>query len=239
MAAETTCGTPRGDSAVPLRLRMRHRGVVSPETVFDEARQRGWALADANIEELIDQVVAKGWTIVPTRRGSDPIARLRPIARTSAAERSLSGKYGLSAFPLHSDGAHLRQPPDYVVLAADSASRTPTLLWCEEISHVALQDDLRHGVFRVSGGDRPFLAVAYDGDRLRFDPGCMLPLDRRSRRVSEYFSNAVERASRHYWSGGGQVVVIDNRRALHARGDATGDEMRSLRRVMLRKSGAP
>jgi alpha-ketoglutarate-dependent taurine dioxygenase len=145
----------------------------------------------------------------------------------------------VGAFPLHSDGAHLSQPPDYIVLAANSASPTPTLLWSEEINWLALQDDLRHGLFRVAGGDRSFLAVAHDGTRLRFDPGCMLPIDRRSKRVLEYFASAVSDASRHYWSGERQVVVIDNRRTLHARGDATGEPTRSLGRIMLRKPASP
>lgn len=92
---------------------------------------------------------------------------------------------------------------------------------------------LQHGVFLVDNGRTPFLSVAgLPQGGLRFDPGCMTPLDARARALTAHFAEAEQTATSHKWTGDGRILVIDNRRTLHAReAMSSGDEERTLTRL--------
>lgn len=171
-----------------------------------------------------------------SRRGQPAVEVLRPVKIQDAPKRSLSAKYGTGPQPLHTDGAHLATPPDIVVLYGPAPSPVPTMLWRHDYwpSPIEVRDELAHGLFSVDDGMTRFLAPAYAGSRHRFDPGCMSPADSRARRVVDYFDGALASATRFEWTEVDQVLVIDNRTVLHARGDARADPERELLRLMFR-----
>jgi hypothetical protein len=87
-------------------------------------------------------------------------------------------------------------------------------------------------MFLVRNGRDSFYAPALSGSGYRYDPGCMTPCDARAREVQEYFEQELSRAYVHEWQTAGQVLVINNRRALHARSAvADGDLDRELTRI--------
>jgi hypothetical protein len=89
-------------------------------------------------------------------------------------------------------------------------------------------------MFLVRNGRDSFYAPVLSGSGYRYDPGCMTPCDARAREVQEYFEQQLSRASAHVWSAG-QVLVVDNRCALHARSAvAEGDLERELTRIAFR-----
>ena len=99
-------------------------------------------------------------------------------------------------------------------------------------------DALRHGMFLVRSGRDSFYAPALSESGYRYDPGCMAPCDARARDVQRYFEQESSRASAHKWTAIDQVLVVDNRNALHARSAvADGDLDRELTRIAFR-SGA-
>jgi alpha-ketoglutarate-dependent taurine dioxygenase len=193
------------------------------------AHRHGWAVGNLGITTLQYQATNLGWTPVATRKGDDAIAVLRPTMVESANPQSLSAIYGLTEFPLHTDGAHLLVPPDIVVLHAAQPNNVPSLLWSPfnkltNPNHptISLPSHLRGGLFLVKSGKGQFLASAYaENVRFRFDPGSMEPCDQRARETVQYFEHAMGRAHRHDWTTPDQVLVIDNRLALHARADAS------------------
>jgi hypothetical protein len=90
-------------------------------------------------------------------------------------------------------------------------------------------------MFLVHNGHDSFFAPARFGARYRFDPGCMIACDARARKVEEYFTSQLAQATTYEWTASGQVLVIDNRQALHARSAvAEGDSGRELIRVAFR-----
>lgn len=206
----------------------------------ETARKYGWAIHAGSLEEVRAKARRLGWQEVSTRRGDRPVAELRPTAPEHAHARSLSATYGLGAQPLHTDGAHLLEPPDLVVLCADQSNGTPTLLWSSfsklsnpRYPRIGHSDYLDNGMFLVNGAGRPFLAPAHDSSMgWRYDPGCMTACDQRARQVDSFFREASSDAYRHEWSKAGQVLFIDNQRALHARSAISeNEEHRLLRRI--------
>lgn len=90
-------------------------------------------------------------------------------------------------------------------------------------------------MFLVQNGRDSFYAPARSGARYRFDPGCMTACDARAREVEEYFTSQLAQAATYEWTASGQVLVIDNQQALHARSAVVeGDSDRELIRVAFR-----
>jgi hypothetical protein len=213
--------------------------VISLEALVREARERGWTSAEGRLEAVISQAGHLGWVVVPSRKGGPALDSLRPLAAESAPSQSLSAIYGLGAQPLHTDGAHHPEPPDFLMLSVDAPSVVPTMLWRspQPGTFRASAHDLRHGIFTVRGGSDAFLASAQDRGGIRFDPGCMTAADSRARRAVEYFEGVMGEAVRYDWTKAGQILVIDNRQVLHARGAAELEPERVIRRVAVRISG--
>jgi len=212
------------------------------------AQRRGWASGSGDIDTIRQQAASLGLVEVATRRGDATVSVLRATDASAAHPKSLSAAYGLGQQPLHTDGAHLPDPPDLIVLISPRPSTTPTRLWKASRpirgSHLAagLPAALRHGMFLVHNGSDSFFAPAWVGTRdqyapgwYRYDPGCMTACDARAREVEQYFTNQLADAATHEWSDADQVLVVDNRRTLHARSAVAKDDMdRELTRVAFR-----
>ncbi len=67
----------------------------------------------------------------------------------------------------------------------------------------------------------------------------MTACDARARDVEEYLTGQLAKATTITWADEGQVLVVDNRRVLHARAAiAEGDGDRELTRVAFRAKAA-
>jgi hypothetical protein len=210
------------------------------EALAAAARAKGWATGLGDVESIRKQAASLGWTEVASRRGDTTVSVLHPVTESAAHPNSLSAVYGLGQQPLHTDGAHLQVPPDVLVFICDRPSATSTQLWRPDVPArrrrpLSTTSALSHGMFLVRNGRDSFYAPALSGSGYRYDPGCMTPCDARAREVQEYFEQQLSRASAHVWSAAGRVLVVDNRRALHARSAvAEGDLERELTRIAFR-----
>jgi len=94
-------------------------------------------------------------------------------------------------------------------------------------------------MFLVHSGRDSFYVPVFSDGRYRYDPGCMSACDARARQVEEYLASQLADAVACEWTGHGQVLVVDNRRALHARAAvAEGDTDRELTRIAFRVKAA-
>jgi hypothetical protein len=213
------------------------------------ALAKGWATGQGDVESIRKQAASLGWGEVAPRRGDPTVSVLRPAAADAAHPNSLSAVYGLGQQPLHSDGAHMQDPPDLLVFISERPSATPTQLWQPGIvvrRRGSTRTDARvspaaldHGMFLVRNGRDSFYAPARSGWGYRYDPGCMTPCDARAREVQGYFDQQLSRATVHEWPTSGQVLVVNNRHALHARSAvANGDLDRELPRIAFRIGAA-
>lgn len=148
-------------------------------------------------------------------RASSPML-LTPKEQPAAPTWSLSGRYGLGAFPWHTDGAISSRPPRWLLLRAlELSDSTSTELLQPGVELFAA---LRRTVLRAC--DRvnrvrylPAVATLPDRSyRLRWDPRTCVPrtgltVDQIERQVA---------SARIEWRQGG-LLVIDNSRVLHRR----------------------
>lgn len=225
----TSAGTPSAAASAPTL-----------DDALLKARREGWCLLSRPISRVVDYDLElsgpNGPQAIPHRTGGKIIAELEPTPPEAAPKRSLSATYGQGAFPLHTDGAYMNEPPEFVLLESVGSfpSTVPTtLIRLSTIRSAVSQADLELGMFRVQehGGSASY-RPALESGRIRFDTGCMSAADPRSRRVA----TAIRGLSvdyEHYWDTPGTTLVIHNHMVLHARGDATDDQGRKLHRLLL------
>lgn len=212
------------------------------ETLVDASQKTGWAIGELPppyalgqqwpIDAMLTaQAGALGLTAVPNRRGEPAVRELRPTTRDAANPASLSAQVGLGEQLLHTDGAHLRRPPDYVILWCTETSATPTRVWNPWTKVLTSPD--RKGVFIVRSGGDTWLTTALKAGQLRFDPGCMTPADAAARRLAAALqAPPAGEVQQVVWDTPGTVLLIRNRRVLHGRAAvADGDLGRRVSRV--------
>lgn len=208
------------------------------EALIAEAMRSGWASGTGTMPQVEHEARLLGLTQIPNRRSDTPVTTLRPVKADKARPKSLSAKYGDGDQPLHTDGAHLAKPPDLVLLTSTQTSNTPTRLWKRPLKRLTRLTlvlgppaYVTHGIFLVNNGRDSFFAAAYTNSVFRYDPGCMEPCDARARQTVAYFEEATESATDHLWDTPNTVLVIDNRKVLHARGSAIDEPHRELLRT--------
>ena len=142
----------------------------------------------------------------------------------------MSAVHGLEEQPLHTDGAHLERPPDWIALIVEKPNSTPTKLWRPRSgSRPVPWEALVNGVFLVKNGSERFLASIKEGDRIRYDPTCMTPCDLRAVQAAAFFVTAEAEVEEHQWRRDNEILLIDNREALHGRKAVTDPVDRDTR----------
>lgn len=198
-----------------------------------EVAKHGWGLARLdvkNAEQMEDALLSIASAFGKPRKGRQHklVERLTPVEKNEAHPCTLSEKYGLDDFPFHVDGSHWTTPPRYVALGCLDAgvSDVPTLLvdWnAIGLSAMDLQR-LKTAIYWVRNGRYSFYSTILSNDRffVRYDPGCMHPQTSEAEAISNDFLERLRSSVPQtiHWKAG-QVLVIDNWRMLHARGQAT------------------
>ncbi len=190
----------------------------------------GWSVSRGSADEAarIVQLDQKWRKIQNSAGASRQSTVLRPMTQAEAPPRSLSAVYGLSVQPLHTDGAHLMEPPDVILLACAATSATDTVIVAPDAWR--MPEAVRTGVFTVQGPKGKFLASAYER-AFRFDPVVMRPSDQHARSTIDYFAAARITAHQHSWAEPDTLLFINNKRCLHAR-NAIHEDDAAPRRVI-------
>ena len=216
------------------------------QNVRNDLYKFGWITISADPSLTLTQYASELGKPVPSQRDSGLIDLLKPKTIDQARKTSLSGQYGLGAFPFHTDNAHKRIPPHYVLLrlvgVTDEVS--PTLL--HDIKNIGLSGSdfarLRRDVWIVNGGLGVFTSTIINSkstahtEIVRYDPICMRPAHKNFGKSAEILYGACDRFSPikiqwHY----GLLLIIDNWRILHSRPVLSYlyDEQRILERCLV------
>jgi Taurine catabolism dioxygenase TauD, TfdA family len=198
-------------------------------TLAARVRKDGWL--KSTVVEIGGDLHATAETIAKNLgkpingRAGKKIEPLIPTKQTGAHAKSLSVVHGLGSFPMHTDGAHLPQPPRFVVLvcASPGTAQVPTTLLRFRDLHVTEHDRtlLEAAPFLVRNGRRSFYSTICSRSRpfIRFDEGCMAPQSKEgeaSARLIERRSAEIGVTAVHWLIG--DVLIIDNWNVMHGRG---------------------
>lgn len=206
--------------------------------------EEGFWVSVARDEDELLRAAARLGAPVPVRAGGPVLQELTPLAAEDAPAKSLSSAHGLGAFPFHTDAAHHRRPPRWVVMrCADPGSEDRATLLADASRFPFAERQwrtLERAVWWVRSGGRGFPASIAKRERggmvVRYDRGCMAPADPTFTLAGELFEQALRQAPhvRLEWQRD-DLVIIDNWRMLHARAAAEGRDTasRRLQRVLV------
>jgi alpha-ketoglutarate-dependent taurine dioxygenase len=177
----------------------------------------------------------------PDPRDRVLVKDIRPQAKDTANTNTLSSRYGMGAFPVHTEAAYLRKPPRFLLLycvESGSGGRTTVLLDAATLSS-RLPDARRPGTWVVKAGRRPFLCDVLwrrppNQFGIRYDRECLFPRGPAALAEEQTIRDFIASSTLAMieWSSG-QLLVIDNHRVLHGRGGSNNDGNRWLKRVLV------
>jgi L-asparagine oxygenase len=166
------------------------------------------------------------------------------VPRASATPNTYSGIYGLDRFPFHTDLAHWRRPPRYLLLRCivGYADVRTLLVDGRRLINAVTVDLLARAIFkprRPRDGALALLRLCEptdDGHRLRWDEVFLKPAskigDVANHGVREYLTRSEPLSIALVRPG--DTLLIDNWRMLHARSPIlAGREDRKIERVYL------
>lgn len=166
------------------------------------------------------------------------------VPREDAAPNTYSGNFGLGSFSFHTDLAHWRRPPRYLLLRCQVGyDDVPTLLFDgRALIDAVSRDTLTRAIFKPRRPRDGTLALLHlfesaDGaDLLRWDEIFLRPASRigdaADTQIRDWLAKSVPLSIA--LAHPGDTLIIDNWRMLHARSPIPpGREDRSIQRVYL------
>lgn len=212
---------------------MSNSRLVTSE-VQSALKECGWATINCengNDEHITASVKSVAWQLGKpvADRGYDLFQLLKPTKPNEAHHSSLSAKFGTGELPLHMDTAHWTTPCRYVVLACLEPGPTPTPTFLYDCVTSPFDNNeariMREGLFHVKNGSKSFYSSVASSMRsyFRFDPGCMFPMNDAAKDAAHVFTQKLENSIKFQWKRGA-LLVLDNWRVLHGRGDSHSDK---------------
>lgn len=167
---------------------------------------------------------------------------LKPQPVDSAPSNTLSSRYGTGAFPFHTETAYWYRPTRFLVLhcVSPGSGLRPTLLIDSRSFRFSNRERqiLANAAWKVAAR-KTFLCSVFrtsaEKDCLRFDPECMVPFTNNAALARLVLLEQLEVCPRVSiaWEAD-DLLVIDNERMLHARGETKVPDLdRALRRVLV------
>lgn len=170
------------------------------------------------------------------------IQRLLPKLKSEGIKGSFSYNFGHSPFPYHTDTAFWPLPTRYVLMTSENESICHTYLFDmnQIFNNLSNQDllILKKSVFILNiNSIQKFsnLIIQENGfTGIRFDPNIMFPFNSYAKKSVEI----IERSLKNYKSieikwNGKNILILDNWRLLHSRGNSSKDRERILKRIYI------
>ncbi|WP_027681681.1 TauD/TfdA family dioxygenase [Rhizobium leguminosarum] len=210
----------------------------------DQVLDRGFALLPALQPERSAGELAASFGTPLSLGAGDPVHTLTPAAKEASTPNTYSGLYGFQSFPFHTDMAHWRAPPRFLMLrCVVGFMEVPTMLIDgRDLARRVGLDLLARAIMRPRRpvqGKLPLLRVYQPLEEnaiLRWDEVFIQPASKAGEEGAAQFRAALGRWAEESiaLATPGDTIVIDNWRMLHARAPVpSGCEGRKLERAYL------
>ncbi len=211
------------------------------EKIKTSLASKGYAYFKTEEENLIG-IGAQLGNFVADNRNKEIIRNIKPEIRSKASENTLSSRYGMGAFPFHTDCAHWEVPAKYLCLYCmnPGLSRRATFLidtqkwiWEEDerislINSVWTRALLKPKLCTLADESGKSLSIRYDMD-------CMKPVTEDAKQLLKLIQKKIDASAtiNIEWHVG-EILILDNKRMLHARGPSSKmDSDRMLKRMLV------
>lgn len=198
-------------------------------------------LSKLELSQVIDIAKSLG-NVTMDKRSPEPYRKISPQSLVTAKANTLSSRFGLGAFPFHTDVAHWERPARYLLLYCEnpgSGNRptelVDTLSWNIDTQ---LRHSLLNCLWKVGFKSPAFRSTGNEENKtitIRYDTGCMRPASKNTEFLKARIEKLIETSDKTTikWISG-MSLIVDNARMLHARGSACSpDHDRILIRILV------
>jgi L-asparagine oxygenase len=207
-----------------------------------QLKSNGFALARGVRQADLIEIVEHLGNVRVDPRSPIPVRDIRPQPPSLAKANTLSSRYGTDAFPFHTDTAHWDEPARYLALFCIDPGEGERATLLQDSREWQLQDDEIELACRAlwkTGHVRPRLCMLAErsahGIAVRYDKDCMRPMTREARELEALVEQRIKCSEKTHISWEPEcLLVIDNRRMVHARGASKRlDANRVLKRILI------
>lgn len=161
------------------------------------------------------------------------ISKLRPHETSDPRVNSLSSRYGLGSFPLHTDFSTHPRPPRFILFLARNPRKTQTLICnAQKISDEFKMSELLSSVFVIQK-TFPHYCRMIEGlapdNFYRFNSDVMVPKNGCAQRISNFIIHDLKPDASIDWIKNCGALVF-NWQALHGRAAVTASDGEQLER---------
>lgn len=195
---------------------------------------------------VAEQVLDKGYAFLPKYRSDnspneafsllgslvslgegEPVHSLQPKSKLNEPPNTYSGNYGRGNFPFHTDLAHHRHPPKYLILRCIKGYQdvTTPLIDSKALLDRVGEEELARALVRSRRrvkGEAPLMRL-YEtttaGKRFRWDQLFLVPASEHGKQVFQRVMDEVkiQNGIELSLADPGDTLVVDNWRMLHSR----------------------
>jgi L-asparagine oxygenase len=213
-------------------------------SIRDQIFKNGYVFLEAYRPDEDELSIAQSLGSVLALSDGPALHSLTPSSKTGSTPNTYSGIYGFERFPFHTDLAHWRLPPRYLVLRCEIGFKeVPTMLADgNHLADVSGRSALKRALVqprRPINGKVPLLRLyetCQGSELLRWDEVFFKPASKAGEIGVAKFRDAIENNTPTLvcLAARGDTLIIDNWRMLHARAPIpNGCESRLLRRAYL------
>ncbi len=210
------------------------------ETIHDLINKNGYYVEKGFLSDNLLSLAFSFGKPVPNKRDQKIIQEIQPETTKLSNPNTLSSRYGLSAFPYHTETAYRRTPIHYLILYCQhpgSGDRPTQLIDFSKIQFSMKEEKiLKSEVWKVVQVLRPFLVTIFKPDAyVRFDMDCMKPVNECHKEAAQIIHSKLSTTDEINinWEAN-DLLIVDNFRMLHARGQANKpDKDRILKRILV------
>lgn len=168
-------------------------------------------------KDFIELALSFG-TPIKSRQSGTIIDTLTAVESNLVKKDSLSKRYGLDEFPIHTDCAYLRLPPKYILLRYTGIIENPTSTFIVHFDKSKLSDEeidfMQNTIWFVKSKDLGFYSPILKDGILRYDKEVMKIVNASEDKMIDILTK-MERSEIQWHKN--KVVVINNHSDLHFR----------------------
>lgn len=172
-------------------------------------------------------------TVIKSRENGSLIDTLVAVESNQVGKDSLSKRYGLEKFPIHTDCAYLKLPPKYILLRYVGAFENPTPTVLVHFDNLKLNENeiefVRKTIWFVKSKNIGFYTPILKGGILRYDSEVMKMVNPNVNRMDEILAKMETTEIKWYKN---KVAIINNHNVLHYRPQIRKEE--SNKRILQR-----
>ncbi len=187
-----------------------------------------------NSDEEFLKLASSFGNIVPSRNNSQLIDLLLAKTKEDTTKNSLSKRFGMGSFPIHTDGAYFKRPPRFILLryVGTLEKVTPSVIVHFDFDKLNNEESefIKIKTWYVSGINGGFYSNIYNNEYLRYDLQVMKLVNSADNCMDGILKNMKQ--TKIIWSHN-KVAVINNWACLHFRPELQEyeNEKRILQRI--------